>query len=91
MPFYEYRCETCGHEMEIMQKMSDPPVSECPACGELHLRKLISAAGFRLKGGGWYETDFKKGAKKNVHDAVGGKESTSAPACGAGGCSACQS
>jgi len=90
MPFYEYRCETCGHEMEIMQKMSDPPVAECPACGEPNLRKLISAAGFRLKGGGWYETDFKKGAKKNVHDA-GGKESTAAPACGAGACSACQS
>jgi len=90
MPFYEYRCETCGHEMEIMQKMSDPPVAECPACGEPNLRKLISAAGFRLKGGGWYETDFKKGSKKNVHDAGGSKEST-APACGAGACNACQS
>ncbi len=88
MPFYEYRCETCGHEMEVMQKMSDPPVAECPACGEPHLRKLISAAGFRLKGGGWYETDFKKDGKKNVHD-TGAKEA--APACGAGACSACQS
>jgi putative FmdB family regulatory protein len=91
MPFYEYRCETCGHEMEVMQKMSDPPVAECPACGEPNLRKLVSAAGFRLKGGGWYETDFKKGGKKNVHDAGGGKESSPAPACGAGACSACQS
>ena len=90
MPFYEYRCETCGHEMEVMQKMSDPPVAECPACGEPNVRKLVSAAGFRLKGGGWYETDFKKGGKKNVHDS-GGKESSSAPACGAGACSACQS
>jgi putative FmdB family regulatory protein len=88
MPFYEYRCETCGHEMEIMQKMSDPPVAECPACGEPNMRKLISAAGFRLKGGGWYETDFKKDGKKNVHD-TGPKES--APACGAGACPACQS
>jgi putative FmdB family regulatory protein len=91
MPFYEYRCDTCGHEMEIMQKMSDPPVAECPACGEPNLRKLVSAAGFRLKGGGWYETDFKKGGKKNVHDSGGGKESSAAPACGAGACSACQS
>ena len=88
MPFYEYRCDTCGHEMEIMQKMSDPPVAECPACGEPHLRKLVSAAGFRLKGGGWYETDFKKGGKKNVHDSGAGKESSAAPACGAGACSA---
>ncbi len=91
MPFYEYRCDTCGHEMEIMQKMSDPPVAQCPACGEPHLRKLVSAAGFRLKGGGWYETDFKKGSKKNVHDAGGGKEAAAAPACGAGACNACQS
>ena len=91
MPFYEYRCDTCGHEMEIMQKMSDPPVAQCPACGEPNLRKLISAAGFRLKGGGWYETDFKKGGKKNVHESGGGKDSSSAPACGAGACSACQS
>ena len=90
MPFYEYRCDTCGHEMEVMQKMSDPPVAECPACGEPNLRKLISAAGFRLKGGGWYETDFKKGAKKNVAE-TGGKESSPAPACGSGACNACQS
>jgi putative FmdB family regulatory protein len=91
MPFYEYRCDTCGHEMEVMQKMSDPPVAECPACGEPNLRKLVSAAGFRLKGGGWYETDFKKGGKKNVHDSGGGKEASAAPACGAGACSACRS
>jgi putative FmdB family regulatory protein len=90
MPFYEYRCDTCGHEMEVMQKMSDPPVAECPACGEPNLRKLISAAGFRLKGGGWYETDFKKGAKKNVAE-TGSKDSSSAPACGSSACNACQS
>lgn len=91
MPFYEYRCDACGHEMEIMQKMSDPPVAQCPACGEPNVRKLVSAAGFRLKGGGWYETDFKKGGKKNVHDSGGGKESAPAAGCGAGGCGACQS
>lgn len=81
MPIYEYACNACGHQMEAMQKMSDAPLSECPACGKPELEKLISAAGFRLKGGGWYETDFKSGAKKNV------AESSSAPACGAaGGC-----
>lgn len=68
MPFYEYRCEECGHELEAMQKLSDPPLTDCPACGRPALKKLISAAGFRLKGGGWYETDFKKGDKKrNLH------------------------
>jgi putative FmdB family regulatory protein len=69
MPIYEYRCEACGHELEQMQKISDPPLTECPACGQPQLRKKISAAAFRLKGGGWYETDFKKENKKNLHDA----------------------
>jgi putative FmdB family regulatory protein len=68
MPFYEYRCNACGHEFEAMQKMSDAPLTDCPQCGESRLTKLVSAAGFRLKGGGWYETDFKKGSKKNLHD-----------------------
>ncbi len=75
MPFYEYRCEHCGHAMEALQKLSDAPLVNCPACGQPALKKLISAAGFRLKGGGWYETDFKKGGKKNLHD-TGGKESS---------------
>lgn len=68
MPFYEYRCNACGHEFEAMQKMSDAPLTDCPQCGEPQLVKLVSAAGFRLKGGGWYETDFKKGSKKNLHE-----------------------
>ena len=67
MPIYEYRCEHCGHEMDTLQKLSDAPLVECPACGRPALKKLISAAGFRLKGSGWYETDFKKGKKKNLH------------------------
>ena len=75
MPFYEYRCEACGHELEALQKVSDDPLSDCPACGRPTLKKLISAAGFRLKGGGWYETDFKGGKKKNLHDAGGEKKS----------------
>ena len=66
MPIYEYRCAGCGYEMDKLQKISDPPLTDCPACGRTALQKLVSAAGFRLKGGGWYETDFKSGKKKNV-------------------------
>ena len=66
MPIYEYRCAGCGYEMDKLQKISDPPLTDCPACGRSALQKLVSAAGFRLKGGGWYETDFKSGKKKNV-------------------------
>jgi putative FmdB family regulatory protein len=66
MPIYEYQCEACDHKMEKLQKLSDEPLKVCPACDEAKLNKLVSAAGFRLKGGGWYETDFKTGQKKNV-------------------------
>ena len=59
MPFYEYQCRHCGHQTEVLQKVSDPPLRKCPACGRNSLTKLISAPIFRLKGGGWYETDFK--------------------------------
>lgn len=69
MPIYEYQCEACGHELEALQKISDAPLTECPQCKAAKLRKKISAAGFRLKGGGWYETDFKSAGKKNVADA----------------------
>jgi len=78
MPFYEYRCGKCGHEMEALQKISDAPLLDCPACGEPALKKLVSAAGFRLKGGGWYETDFKGGKKKNLHES-GEKKDDGAP------------
>ncbi len=90
MPFYEYRCDACGHELEALQKMSDAPLKECPECGESALVKLVSAAGFRLKGGGWYETDFKSGKKKNVHDS-GESKSSSEPKTGgcAGGACGC--
>ncbi|MFW6094101.1 MAG: FmdB family zinc ribbon protein [Pseudomonadota bacterium] len=66
MPIYEYRCDNCDHEFETIQKVSDAPLEECPECSEKRLRKKVSAAGFRLKGGGWYETDFKAGNKRNV-------------------------
>ncbi|MBT8059374.1 MAG: zinc ribbon domain-containing protein [Xanthomonadales bacterium] len=69
MPIYEYQCNACGHELEKLQRMSDAPLTDCPDCGEAELRRLVSAAGFRLKGGGWYETDFKKDGKRNLHGA----------------------
>ena len=72
MPIYEYQCSACGHQMEVLQKVSDAPLRKCPECGKPKLQKLISAPSFRLKGGGWYETDFKSGNKRNL--AEGGKD-----------------
>ena len=72
MPFYEYRCQSCGHELEALQKISDEPLKDCPDCEDGQLRRLVSAAAFRLKGGGWYETDFKTGNKRNVAGDDGG-------------------
>ncbi len=63
MPIYEYRCDSCGHDLEVLQKISDQPLRECPECNEPALRKLVSAVGFRLKGTGWYATDFKNASK----------------------------
>jgi len=90
MPIYEYRCQSCGHELEKLQKMSDQPLVDCPECGQPALTKLVSAAGFRLKGGGWYETDFKKDGKRNLAGDAAGKsetksESKSEGAAGKGG------
>ncbi|MBI3575322.1 MAG: zinc ribbon domain-containing protein [Gammaproteobacteria bacterium] len=64
MPIYEYRCEACGQALEVMQKLGDAALKDCPSCSRPALKKLISAAGFQLKGSGWYATDFKGGAKK---------------------------
>lgn len=69
MPIYEYRCSSCGHELEKLQRMSDEPLRDCPDCGRPELRRLISAAGFRLKGSGWYETDFKSGNRRNLAES----------------------
>ena len=77
MPIYEYRCESCGAELERIQKFSDPALTDCPECGKAALVKLISAAGFRLKGGGWYETDFKTGKKKNVLEGASSSSGSS--------------
>lgn len=78
MPIYEYQCNDCEHRLEAIQKISDDPLTECPQCGEGSLRKLISAASFRLKGTGWYETDFKnKPSKKKAKPAEVDKKSGS--------------
>lgn len=69
MPIYEYQCQACGHELEKLQKISDEPLKDCPACGKPKLQKLVSAAGFRLSGSGWYETDFKSKNQKNLSKA----------------------
>jgi putative FmdB family regulatory protein len=70
MPFYEYQCKSCGHELEAMQKVSDASLKKCPHCGKAQLQRLMSAPVFRLKGGGWYETDFKgdKDKQRNLAD-----------------------
>ena len=85
MPIYEYECVSCGHKLEAIQKLSDAPLTDCPECEESQLKKLVSAAGFRLKGGGWYETDFKSGSKKNVVETSKPAAPTS---CATGGCPA---
>ena len=68
MPIYEYRCADCDHQLEVVQKLSEEPIVICPECKKDNLKKIISAAGFRLKGDGWYETDFKSGNKRNLAD-----------------------
>lgn len=78
MPFYEYECGACKHHTEVLQKISDAPLKKCPECGKQALKRLISAPVFRLKGGGWYETDFKSDAetKRNlVKDEAGESKS----------------
>lgn len=76
MPIYEYKCQSCENELEKLQRISDPPLTDCPSCDEPALQRLVSAAGFRLKGAGWYETDFKSGGKRNLHDSSDDKSAS---------------
>ena len=69
MPIYEYKCKACEHKFDKLQKINDPALTDCPDCGKSELIKLVSAAGFRLKGTGWYETDFKNSGKKPSAEA----------------------
>ena len=104
MPIYEYRCGSCGFEKEYLQKVNDAPIAACPACGSDAYAKLISAAGFQLKGNGWYATDFKSGSKpadtSNKTSTGSDKpaatendkpaaETATAHACGTGTCASC--
>ncbi len=77
MPIYEYVCEDCGHELEALQGINDEMLTDCPECDQARLKRKISAAAFRLKGGGWYETDFKKDNQRNL---AGDKKPESKPA-----------
>ncbi|MFN4063560.1 zinc ribbon domain-containing protein [Azoarcus communis] len=88
MPIYEYRCESCGFQKEHLQKMSDAALSTCPSCGSGSYVKLLSAAGFQLKGSGWYATDFK-GSSKSSTSSASTPAASDAPAAGCGGSCAC--
>lgn len=79
MPIYAYRCESCGHAMDVLRKVSDPALTTCPACGAEALRKQVTAAGFQLKGSGWYVTDFKGGSQPPKTDARSAGQSDTAP------------
>jgi len=82
MPIYEYECRECGYRFDALQKMSDPLLTDCPACGQPSLKKLLSAPHFRLKGSGWYETDFKNSGRAKPDDSGAGDQSK--PAAGNG-------
>ncbi len=96
MPIYEYRCTTCGFQKEFLQRISDAPLTDCPECGKETLSKMVTAAGFQLKGSGWYATDFKnkggsaqpKSDEAKTADAPK-QDEPKAAACGAGACPAC--
>lgn len=105
MPIYAYKCSSCGHAKDVLQKITDAPLAECPACGAASFSKQITAAGFQLKGSGWYATDFRNGSAKPADKPAESKgedakpadkpavETAAAPAaahaCGSGGCAAC--
>jgi putative FmdB family regulatory protein len=84
MPIYAYKCASCGHAQDEMQKVSDAPLSVCPSCGKAEYTKQVTAAGFALKGTGWYATDFKGGSKP-----AEAKPDAPSAACGTGACPAC--
>ena len=101
MPIYAYRCSACGHAKDVLQKIADPVLTTCPACGAETFQKQLTAAGFQLKGSGWYATDFKGGsaaaassepvkpAEAKSGEAKGGEAAAPAPAAGCGGSCAC--
>ena len=85
MPIYAYKCDSCGHAKDVLQKMSDDPLTKCPSCGAPTFNKQLTAAGFQLKGSGWYATDFKGGAASTAAPAVAGAAAGTATPSDAGG------
>jgi len=79
MPIYAYKCASCGHAKDVLQKMSDDPLSVCPACGQASFQKQVTAAGFQLKGSGWYVTDFRGGNSSATAPAVAGADGAASP------------
>jgi putative FmdB family regulatory protein len=91
MPIYAYRCETCGHAKDVLQKISDPVLDTCPACGAATFRKQVTAAGFQLKGSGWYVTDFRGGDAAKAKPAEAGGDAKPAAEAGAAAPAAAES
>ncbi len=89
MPIYEYRCESCGFQEEHLQKASDPPLTRCPSCAADAYTKLLSAAGFHLKGSGWYATDFKSGSKPKEKSGSEANTATTPASTPCGGSCSC--
>ena len=89
MPIYAYKCASCGFSQDEMQKISDAPLTDCPSCGKTAYAKQLTAAGFALKGTGWYATDCKGGGSKPAETKPETKPEAPAPACGTGACPAC--
>ncbi len=84
MPIYAYKCESCGHAKDVLQKISDAPLTDCPACGQSSFSKQLTAAGFQLKGSGWYVTDFRGGSGGTAAAASGTAAASTAPATDSG-------
>ncbi len=80
MPIYAYRCESCGHQQDVLQKLSDAPLTDCPACGASSFKKQLTAPGFQLKGSGWYVTDFRGGSGGKGSGASSESSASASPA-----------
>ena len=85
MPIYDYQCTSCDHKLEVIQKISDAQLTQCPSCSKQTLQKCVTAPSFRLGGSGWYETDFKSGQQKNISQADSQEKKTST-SCASGSC-----
>lgn len=87
MPIYAYRCESCGFAKDVLQKVSDAPLSDCPQCGKSSFKKQLTAAGFQLKGSGWYVTDFRNNGSGNASKTASSSSASEGATCPSGACS----